>query len=159
MVKFAIFFGVLIIFLWQELDIVAVAPYSGFDNVWHYYREMSALGDIEHNADGTLSNDYKGKKIDSIAAPLVVLQALDDPLVTWRCTAANEGLMNPTNLVKTGSGNLILLLTKAGGHVGWPLGTFFFQDKWKWMSDAVMGFAIAVQEAKRENVSIVSKQE
>ncbi|KAL3936585.1 MAG: hypothetical protein SGBAC_008126 [Bacillariaceae sp.] len=131
-----------------ELDIAAVAPYSGYDDVLHYYREMSALGDMKHNADGTMSHDYKGKKIDSIAVPLVVLQALDDPLVTWRCTAANEGLMHPTNLVKTGNGNLMVLLTKAGGHVGWPVGTFFFQNKWKWMSDAVMGFAIAVQEAK-----------
>ena len=135
------------------MDIAAVAPYSGFDDVVHYYREMSALGDIEHNADGTMSNDYNGKKIDSVSVPLVVLQAFDDPLVTWRCTAANEGLMKPTNLVKTGSGNLILLLTKAGGHVGWPVGTFFFKNKWKWMSDAAMGFALAIQEAKHQAIA------
>lgn len=110
---------------------------------------MSALGDIAHNSDGTLNGNYKGKKIDSISVPLVVLQALDDPLVTWRATCANDGLMNPNNLVKTGSGNLMVLLTKAGGHVGWPLGVLFFQNKWKWMSDAVMGFATAVQDAKR----------
>merc|ERR1712008_210240 len=101
-----------------ELDIAAVTPYSGFDNLLHYYREMSALGDLEHNPDGFVSDDYKGKKIDSIAVPLVVLQALDDPLVTWRAAAANEGLLKPSNLVKTGTGNVILLLTKAGGHVG-----------------------------------------
>jgi predicted alpha/beta-fold hydrolase len=132
------------------LDITAVAPYSGYDNVTHYYSEMSALGDIDHKRDGTLDQDYKGnKKVDSISIPLVVLQALDDPLVTWRATCANKGLMHPENLVKTGSGNLIILLTNAGGHVGWPLGLFFFQNKWKWMSDAVMGFAHAVHEVKQ----------
>lgn len=110
---------------------------------------MSALGDMVHNSDGTMVDDYKDKKVDSIAVPLVVLQAFDDPLVSWRATCANEGLMNPNNLVKTGNGNLMVILTKAGGHVGWPLGLFFFQNKWKWMSDAAMSFATAVQEAKR----------
>merc|ERR1712087_326529 len=104
-----------------ELDIAAVAPYSGFDDVHHYYREMSALGDIQHKPDGTMEENYQGKKVDSISIPLVVLQALDDPLVTWRATCANEGLMHPDKLVATGSGNLVLLLTKFGGHVGWPV--------------------------------------
>jgi hypothetical protein len=46
----------------------------------------------------------------------------------------------------------MLLWTKAGGHVGWPLGILPSGDQWKWMSDAVMGFARAVDEA--ENVRV-----
>jgi hypothetical protein len=45
--------------------------------------------------------------------------SLDDPLITWRSVAANEGLLHPDNLTQRGSGNLLILLTKQGGHVGW----------------------------------------
>eukprot|EP00980_Cylindrotheca_fusiformis_P021650 scaffold8505_cov130-Cylindrotheca_fusiformis.AAC.16 len=136
-----------------ELDTVGIAPYSGFDNVTHYYRTMSVLGDMAHKPDGSLDDHYKGKKVDSIAVPLVVLHAMDDPLLSWRATCANEGLMNPKNLVKTGTGNLMILLTKAGGHVGWPVGFFFFQNNWKWMSDVAMSLATAVQAAKQRQLS------
>jgi predicted alpha/beta-fold hydrolase len=45
--------------------------------------------------------------------------SLDDPLITWRSVAANEGLLHPNNLTQRGSGNMLILLTKQGGHVGW----------------------------------------
>lgn len=130
---------------------MAVAPYSGFDDVDHYYTEMSALGDVPHRKDDdSMDEFYSGtKQIDNVSIPLVVLQALDDPLITWRSTCANHGLMHPNNLVKTGKGNVILLLTKGGGHVGWPVGFLFFQNQWKWMSNAVSSFGTAVQEVKR----------
>ena len=109
---------------------------------------MSALGDIPHGPDGLLQPTSTAK-IHTVSVPLCVLHALDDPLLTWRTVANNEGLMRPDNLVQTGNGNLIMLLTKAGGHVGWPTGNLIFVDKWKWMSDAVMGFAEAVDKANR----------
>ena len=86
--------------------------------VQHYYAEMSALGDvpIEEYEESQLSSK---RRINNVAIPFCVLHALDDPLVTWRTVAGNEGLMHPKNLTKTGSGNLVLLLTKGGGHVGW----------------------------------------
>jgi hypothetical protein len=53
--------------------------------------------------------------------------------------------MHPKNLVCTGLGHIMLLLTKAAGHGGsWPLGILPFVDQWKWMSDAVMAFVRAV---------------
>lgn len=110
---------------------------------------MSALGDIPMGADGLLERDNSNAKIHSVAIPLVVVQAFDDPLITWRASAQNSGFMYPENLVQSGSGNLMLLLTKSGGHVGWPTGMLPFVDKWMWMSNVVGSFGQAVTAAKR----------
>jgi hypothetical protein len=87
-----------------------------------------------------------------IAFPLCVIHAFDDPLVAWRTVARNEGFMHPDNLSRTGSGNLILLLTKGGGHVGWPIGFLPFGEKWGWMTNAASSFAQAVDQAKKLSV-------
>jgi hypothetical protein len=42
----------------------------------------------------------------------------------------------------------MLLLTKAGRHVGWPTGIIPTYEKWRWMSDTGMGFVQAVGQAK-----------
>jgi predicted alpha/beta-fold hydrolase len=63
--------------------------------------------------------------------------------------------MHPTNLTaKTGSGNLFLLLTKRGGHVGWPTGWLPNVDGWKWMSDISMSFVMAVKKVHDKNRQI-----
>jgi len=128
-----------------------VAPYNGFDNVTHYYMEMSALGDIPLEAyDGDMLPD--DARIHTVSIPLCVVHALDDPLVTWRTVAANTGLMHPTNLTAAvKSGNVMILLTKAGGHVGWPLGWLPFVDNWKWMNDVGMHFVEAVNSVKQKS--------
>ena len=108
---------------------------------------MSALGDIPVTQSGLLPEQNTGK-VHNISVPLCVIHALDDPLITWRTVAANEGFMHPENLSRSGSGNLVLLLTKEGGHVGWPLGFIPSMHKWKWMNDAAMSFAQAVCKAK-----------
>ena len=82
-----------------------------------------------------------------MSIPLLVVHALDDPLVTWRTVAANQGIRHPAILTQHVE-NLFLLLTKRGGHVGWPTGLLPFVDKWKWMSDVSYGFVEAVQKAK-----------
>jgi hypothetical protein len=107
---------------------------------------MSALGDIPRTSTGVVDN--RDGKIHNVAIPLCVMHALDDPLITWRTVASNEGFMNPYNLSKSGSGNLMILLTKAGGHVGWPLGWWPSLNKWRFMSDAAWSFAQAVHQAK-----------
>lgn len=108
---------------------------------------MSALGDMPYGTDNVKVGGNRERKIDTLSIPLVVIHAFDDPLITWRATCANEGLMHPENLVKSGSGNLMLLMTKSGGHVGWPVGHLFYQNQWKWMSDVVGSFGNAVQLA------------
>ena len=128
-----------------------MAPYNSFDNVTHYYMEMSALGDIPLEAyyDDALPQDAR---IHTVAIPFCVVHALDDPLVTWRTVAANDGLLHPAKLTtQVKSGNLLVLLTKAGGHVGWPLGWLPFVDQWKWMNNVAMTFVEAVDEVSRQH--------
>lgn len=108
---------------------------------------MSVLGDVpmeEYNSE-TLSPN---RRIHDISIPFCVLHALDDPLVTWRTVAANHGPMHPKNLSKTGSGNLLILLTKQGGHVGWPTGWLPFFSKWEYMNNVAAGFVQAVNAAR-----------
>jgi len=134
-----------------EIDRYGVVPLNDFDDLDHYYRDMSALGDIPHDpVTDELKDENKTGKIHGVSIPLLVVHAFDDPLVTWRTTVQNSGLMHPSNLVRSGSGNLMLLLTKAGGHVGWPLGLWPTENKWRWMSDVVMSFARSVDESKRK---------
>ena len=112
---------------------------------------MSALGDVPVEDYGKNSSlIFAGRKISNVSIPLCVLHALDDPISTIRTIAAPEGQMRPDRLVKTGQGNLMLLLTKAGGHVGWPLGWFSPRRQWEFMSEAVADFADAVRKAKEE---------
>lgn len=111
---------------------------------------MSALGDldsIDPKLGGVLDNP--NGNIHSVAIPFCVLHSIDDPLITWRTVANNEGFMHPENLTKSGKGNTMILLTSSGGHVGWPLGWLPFLDNWKWMSDVAMSFGNAVDKAKR----------
>ena len=107
---------------------------------------MSALGDIPRTSTGVVENP--DGKIHNVAIPFCVMHALDDPLITWRTVASNEGFMHPYNLSKSGSGNLMILLTKGGGHVGWPLGWWPSLNKWRFMSDAAWSFSQAVHQAK-----------
>ena len=111
----------------------------------HYYSEMSARGDVPLDVD----SDDAISRIANVSIPFCVLHALDDPLITWKAVALDEGAMYPSNLVKSGSGFLMLLLTKRGGHVGWPMGWNARRYKWKWMNDAAKEFVGAVVRAKR----------
>jgi predicted alpha/beta-fold hydrolase len=113
---------------------------------------MSALGDIPHTPSPEDQLAETRGKIHDVSIPLCVLHALDDPLITWRSVANNKGPMHPYNLTRNGSGNIMVLLTKGGGHVGWPIGNMPFVDKWKWMSNAAMSFAHAVDKAKKEHI-------
>jgi hypothetical protein len=43
---------------------------------------------------------------------MLALQALDDPVSTWRNAATNHGWMHPDNLLRTDQGNLVVVLAK-----------------------------------------------
>ena len=107
---------------------------------------MSALGDLaieSHTGSGAAFG-----RIDNVSIPLLVIHAMDDPLITWQTVASNQGLLHPTNLTKRAAGNLFLLLTKRGGHVGWPMGSMPWESNWKWMNDNAMSFVRAVQKSR-----------
>ncbi|CAB9528190.1 Protein ABHD1 [Seminavis robusta] len=137
-----------------EIDQHAVAPYNGYDNVTHYYSEMSAMGDIPLDAYQNEASLPENARIHNVAIPFCVVHALDDPLVTWRTVGANTGLMHPSTLTsQIRSGNLLLLLTKAGGHVGWPLGWLPTIRKWEWMNDAASTFVEAVHQVSQQHTN------
>ena len=84
------------------------------------------------------------KHLPNVSIPLAMVAALDDPLVCektmgdpWTTVNSNE------------AGNVFLLLTQKGGHVGYPVGNIR-DTKWQWMSNVVHGFVDAVVEAKKE---------
>lgn len=133
----------------QALDVEAIVSYNSFDNLAHYYSEMSAMGDREpefglfgaETAAADEANHGNWGRIANVSVPFAVLQALDDPLVSWRtivrtfeifghyylvlgisCSTLTEmprvqGTNDPQALADSGKGNVILVLTKAGGHV------------------------------------------
>ena len=103
----------------HEIDKHAVVTYNGYDDLLDYYTDMSAMRDTTLFQRNNNNNSDKVGRIANVSIPFCVLHALDDPLVTWR-TMGHD----PESLVNTGSGYLMMVLTKTGGHVGWPLGTF-----------------------------------
>jgi hypothetical protein len=138
----------------QEVDRGASVAYNGYRSSDHFYAEMGVLGDIAiDQLDRLTPQDVSDKKIANIAIPMLILQALDDPVSTWRNVVANHGLMHPENLVRTGQGNLVILLTQKGGHVGWPLGWWPSKNNWKFMSDTAAGFVNAVYETRQQQQS------
>lgn len=141
----------------SHLDVEAIVNYNSFDNLVHYYSEMSAMGDrkpefrlFDANNEATCDNtnsESSWGRIANVSVPFLVVQALDDPLVGWRTV----GTENVQGLADSGSGNTMLLLTKAGGHVGWPQGTNPKKEGWKWMNDVGRDFVLAVVAAKQES--------
>ena len=148
----------------SSIDRHGVVTYNGFDDLMHYYSEMSAFGDhsicVERGdhrdggegkngvcpaRDENLDESVQIGRLSNIAIPLAVVHALDDPLITWRAVAN----VDPTRMVNSGDGNLILLLTKGGGHVGWPLGNNPASRGWEWMNNCARDFVNAVDGARR----------
>jgi predicted alpha/beta-fold hydrolase len=129
----------------SEIDIYAIVSYNGYDSLEHYYADMSAMGDTSAFKTGgntsTTGEDFG--RIANVSIPFCVLHALDDPLTTWR-TAGKD----PFKLVNSGSGQIMLLLTKSGGHVGFPMGLNPQKNGWKFMNDAVSSFVKSVDSAK-----------
>ena len=99
----------------KALDVEAIVSYNSFDSLVHYYTEMSAMGDRDPEFDlfGPTEKSSSWGRIANVSVPFAVLQALDDPLVGWRTVGTND----PQGLADSGSGNVMLVLTKAGGHV------------------------------------------
>ena len=131
----------------SEIDVHAIVTYNGFDDLVHYYTEMSAMGDTDaFQSSRVKSNSDSGVgRIANVSIPFCVMHAIDDPLTSWR-TMGHD----PEKLVQTGSGNIMMLLKESGGHVGWPLGMNPASNGWKFMNDAISGFTNSVDLARSE---------
>ena len=114
--------------------------YNNYDNITHYYSEMSAMGDyIDNNNMGRITN---------ISRPYLVVHALDDPLITWK-TLTSGTSATPDDISGSGDGNIIMMITNSGGHVGWPQGLLPRRNGWSFMNNVVRDFVNAVDNATR----------
>lgn len=138
----------------HENDLYAVVSYNRFESHEKYNEEVSAIGKsraflAESLANKTHTNEDIGD-IANVAIPFCVFNALDDPVISWRTLGHN-----PTKLVNSGSGHILLLLTKTGGHVSWPTGLNPRREGWRFMNDVAANFVNSVEAAKK---SITKKQ-
>ena len=92
------------------------------------------MGDFDRNG-------YDGK-ISNVKIPLLCVQSLDDPIGWWKT------FHDPIGVAKSGDGYNVLLFTRTGGHVGWPIGWNPSLHGWRWMSDVASSFAEAVDRVQ-----------
>lgn len=106
------------------MDGYSGAQYNGFASNLEFYTAMSAIDP---------NNPFQ----KHISIPHLILHAFDDPISTWRNNAASDSAspLYPSTLVNEIQENLVLLLTKTGGHVGWPTG--WWPCSWTYMNDHV----------------------
>ena len=122
-----------------------------YKSLTDYYGSMGALGDNSMEAlESRNHSSITDGRIFNVSIPLCVMHAFDDPIATWKGVAANSGFMHPRNLVHSGNGNVLLLLTDRGGHVGWPVGWFSFRNDWQFMSEAAGSFVEAIAHAQEK---------
>jgi predicted alpha/beta-fold hydrolase len=111
------------------IDENIIAPYNGFTGVVDYYTHMSA---IRHMKD--------------VSIPLAMVGAADDPLICEKALTGGD----PNAAVDVNKdGNVFLLLTEKGGHVGFPTGNVV-DTQWDWMSTIITSFVESVKEADKE---------
>lgn len=128
----------------QSIDIHGIAAYNRFDGIMDYYSRMSAMGDTERQLrDDNSSATTLNGRIGNVHIPLCVVHALDDPLITWRT------LNKPEKVVR--SGNVFMLITQTGGHVGWPLKMNPQTEGWKWMNEYAVSSFVNSVDAHRNN--------
>jgi predicted alpha/beta-fold hydrolase len=122
-----------------------VCAYHGFRDVYMYYDQMSAAAvDDRHSPTHASSPPSRvgfamspeGHGVGTIAVPLLAVNALDDPIVHADATPALEATHEGSNLM--------VLLTKHGGHIGWPTGWLPWRSGWAFSTKLALDFAEAV---------------
>lgn len=94
-----------------EFDKILTVKVFGYDHPEQYYREMSCVPNLH-----------------TISVPVLCLSALDDPVITQECIPYEEFKNNE---------NLILGVTRCGGHIGWFSG---FWNPRRWYVNPCMEF-------------------
>lgn len=130
-----------------DFDRAFFVPYHDFEGLEDYYSRLGAMGDFV-----SYDNKCSQGRIANVSIPLLCIHSLDDPV-----GYVSGVYRDPEKVVHTGDGNTVLLFTKRGGHVGWPLGINPSKEAWKWMSDVASSFAEAVDVARKESKIVQSK--
>eukprot|EP00211_Chloroparvula_japonica_P002889 CAMPEP_0119146694 /NCGR_PEP_ID=MMETSP1310-20130426/39280_1 /TAXON_ID=464262 /ORGANISM="Genus nov. species nov., Strain RCC2339" /LENGTH=451 /DNA_ID=CAMNT_0007138609 /DNA_START=49 /DNA_END=1401 /DNA_ORIENTATION=- len=107
--------------LYESRSIVAfdthmTAPYFGYNNLEHYYSDMSFCD----------ANKWKG-----VRSPLLFVQTLDDPLVSG-------GSIEPYLKVADENENILFCVLERGGHVGFPHSNTPWRDNFQAQSEIML---------------------
>ncbi|CAM9385673.1 unnamed protein product [Pylaiella littoralis] len=103
-----------------DIDTHFVSRYNGYSDVTGYYVDMSAAAE---------------DKIAGLRIPMLAVSSFDDPIMT------SDG---SPEAALTNVEDLFILVTRKGGHVGWPTGWLPHRNKWSWMSNTSLDFCEAV---------------
>lgn len=98
-----------------EFDNIYTAPFFGFDCASDYYRLASSV-----------------HKLTSIRTPTLILNSVDDPIVTKDCIPYEEARRNPYTYLVT---------TDVGGHLGW-----FMPGGKRWFADVIADYFSALHD-------------
>lgn len=101
-----------------EFDSLVTAPLGGHETAIQYYRSASAT-----------------RFLDQVAVPLLSFSALNDPVVCSKGVPTHAAQSNP---------NLVFVLTRHGGHLGWFRGWFRAR---RWIAEPVVEFLRALHAA------------
>lgn len=128
-----------------ESDRYAGVLYNGYKDHDHFYAAMSSVLFHPQAMAHNISTGY-------FSIPHLILQALDDPISTWRTITSNDpdSPLFPSNLVnRPETQNVVILLTEKGGHFGWPVG--WKPHSWIYMNDWVAANFVSAY-AKKHNL-------
>ncbi|CAM9157366.1 unnamed protein product [Chrysoparadoxa australica] len=106
-----------------DKDMVAV--YHEYPSLMHYYEDMSC---------------GCGGKLKRLTTPMLAVHAMDDPIMSATGALVKDSLAAET---------LTVLLTKTGGHVGFPVGWNPVKKKWSWMSGLALDYCETVVQLKK----------
>jgi predicted alpha/beta-fold hydrolase len=106
----------------RGFDEVVTAPLAGFDDAFHYYREVSSL-----------------RRVERIRVPTMILHSKDDPLLPWQPLTRPE---------VAGNESLLIHLTRAGGHVAFIAGERRKDIDRSWAENRIIDFFDIAAEVK-----------
>lgn len=122
-----------------DFDSIMVAGIHGFNSVLEYYEAMCATNDV---LESKIIRSEKNP--GSFPRPLLVLHAVDDPIIhvdtipTDPCDPHKPLLFD----------NLVVLITTVGGHVGWPIGLLPWKSKFIFMNKISLDFFESIIQLK-----------
>eukprot|EP00823_Brevimastigomonas_motovehiculus_P007155 TRINITY_DN6160_c0_g1_i1.p1 TRINITY_DN6160_c0_g1~~TRINITY_DN6160_c0_g1_i1.p1 ORF type:complete len:433 (+),score=33.80 TRINITY_DN6160_c0_g1_i1:125-1423(+) len=92
------------------------------------------------DADDYYTSASSGQIIDKVARPLLVLNALDDPVMIWSAIPVNKCISNP---------NVIIARTRTGGHSM----VCFSRDMSSWTACTAVSYFESIIKLKKQNAS------
>lgn len=157
-----------------DFDSIVVRIAGGFKTVNHYYSKMSACRktiisslskglkiltedltneekQLQKQLNYGLTKKVNGVKLNhqieaetslAVACPLLVIHSVDDPVIH----SDTLNVFKNTPQIPLVLHNMAVLLTSAGGHIGWPVGTAPWKYGFAFMNEVTLSFFEAIEK-------------